>query len=436
MHQSLHLLIVDADAAAVLASWHGGRWLLPMLQCDERTRAGRSIAAWMADRAIAGTVVGQWLGRAAPHVDTLDWLLVVRASVRTRPGLDPALSWTPLAAVASSCSLLDYQQWAVSRALEGSHLPRVHGPFGTVDWPDAVTTWTGTVLGERCRADPPFRCSPSEVVLPLSTPHRTVFFKGLSLNRTCELAITAALASCDPDGFPSTIAAEARRDGSVWWLMDACPGIPLAHAPTRGRVEQAAVAAARAQQRLADRRSDSHPVPLPVVAINDALVWARDLLGEQREGSACVQALERACAVVEGPHLPRTWTPLDLDPGNVLIEGRAVRFIDLDDSFLGPAPLAAATLARRLRRLHPAMNLDEVVRHAYEQAWSPRLMLGSWWTSIEIASKLLEEHLGWKRAVLKTERGEITGVLEMATPRIVRRLGRTVQITTGHGAGY
>ena len=126
--------------------------------------------------------------------------------------------------------------------------------------------------------------------------------------------------------------------------------------------------------------------------------------------------------------LPRSWIPLDLDAGNVLVDNNSVRFIDLDDSRIGAAPLALSTLLRRLRRMRDglASTWIDAVQRAYEHIWEPPLALHERWPDLETASVLLECCLGWQRLSQKTERGEVHGALGLAATSTAQRLVRAL----------
>src|SRR4051812_3215820 len=77
--------------------------------------------------------------------------------------------------------------------------------------------------------------------------------------------------------------------------------------------------------------------------------WGGNVVDRRRYPSA-VDAIDRAVEDVLAAGLPDRWIPLDLDPANVLLDDDGnVAFIDLDDSYIGPAPLAIASFARRIR---------------------------------------------------------------------------------------
>src|SRR5215813_9035575 len=138
MKQTLHALVVDVERRRTLAATFGSAWLLPVLTCDERTRPLPLVARWLAERGIRGDVAGQWLGRVT--AESIEWLVPI-AAVGGNARSAAALEWEPLDVVASRPPVLDYQRWALARALERGPLPSVDGPFGNLCWSQDVRRW-------------------------------------------------------------------------------------------------------------------------------------------------------------------------------------------------------------------------------------------------------------------------------------------------------
>src|SRR5262249_7502749 len=158
---------------------------------------------------------------------------------------------------------------------------------------------------------------------------RRFFFKGLTGDRVAEALLTAKLSAELSDSFAPTVALERQNDESTWWLTEEWPGTPVAafDGPGGGCVVGAR---ARKQRALAD------PVPtlgLPPTDFQAAVQEARTLLVERRdraEAHACLTSLASVCESMGRADVPHSWIPLDIDPGNVLVDGCHVRWIDLD----------------------------------------------------------------------------------------------------------
>ena len=370
MRQHLHLLIVDRVKRSALAARFGTCWLLPIISCGEMTRAGPVAARWCSDRGLDVDVAGQWLGRVDARA--IDWLMVLttcaeRASAGT-------LQWTGIDALANGRSVLDYQSWAIARCSRHQSLPRVDGPFGTLDWPERVRAWLAHTLQVRPLSCIAYRTSGYEVVLGIDTPGLRVFFKGLSAGRISEVVINERLAGAEPGSFARTLALERREDDAVWWVTAECPGRPAADPAV------AAAALSRLQCRL-------------------------------QAAALAAPELSRLDAVHgQFPEVPASWMPMDLDGSNILIDGKHVTFIDVDDSFLGPAALAMAGYARRC-------GSGAAAYRAYERAWSPPLTALDW-PRLESVALAVQTSLGWARVLRNIERGELHADVDLLRARI------------------
>ena len=122
---------------------------------------------------------------------------------------------------------------------------------------------------------------------------------------------------------------------------------------------------------------------------------------------------------------------MDLDPSNILVddEGR-VRFIDVDDSFLGPGPLALAILAARrgekpLLSARGARPSGRAIYRTYEQAWSTPLRHLDW-VAFETAATVVQSWLGWTRLERNIARGEVYVDRDLAAERMRQRLAKAI----------
>ena len=399
MRQLLHLLIVSCDRRAALAARYGARWLLPTIACGEAARAGPLVARWCAERGLANDVAGQWLGRV--EAESIDWLMAIPARAPLPLAQSP-LDWIDLDSLASSVPVLDYQGWALTRCLARSRMPAVDGPFGNLEWPEQTRAWIATSLGSPPCAWTPYRTSAYEVVVGLETSRGRVYFKGLSGAREREALLTPELAALVPDSFAPTLALETSGDGTMRWLTGQCRGRPS------GDSALVAAALARVQQQLMpsiDRLTELVPVDF-----DSAARWAI-----APANSELSDLIRDGCEYVRCADFPRSWIPMDLDPTNVMVHDSEVRFIDVDDSFAGPAPLAMATFARR--------SGDRAAYRAYERSW-PKLLAGVDWERVEIGAAVFGSWSGWIDLKRKVERGEVYAALECLEARVRRRLER------------
>ncbi len=318
---------------------------------------------------------------------------------------EPSLGWMPLDLLSSRLSVLDYQQRTIARSLVRGALPSVDGPFGNLSWTDVVRAWIGGAVGSAVISVTPYRVGAHEVVLGADCVHARVYFKGLVGERATEAHLTQELAAAAPDSFARTLALERRWDSSVWWLTAACPGRP------GGDAHRAAQALARVQQRVL---ATGAPDGLSALDLEAAARWGNGLLA----GSPCEAVVRRHCARVMRADVPTAWIPMDLDPTNILEDDEdRVRFIDLDDSYLGAAPLAVATLALRCG--------DRTLYRTYERSWSPPLT-GLDWAAFETAATVVQSWLGWTRLERNIVRGEVFIDRDFAAARIRARLAGAI----------
>jgi hypothetical protein len=428
MQQFLHILIVDRDRCEGLATVCGSGWLLPIVRCPERTRAGPLAAGWLAEHGLSGDVIGQWLGHLTPANDAMDWLMVVDARSPRESAAIQDLRWVPLEQLQSSASFLDYQQWALEKAIPRD-VPMMAGPFGSMTWFDELRGWLEMAAGTLSGSPVFYKVTPHEVVLRITTARGAFYFKGLTGDRIVEAAITSWLSSELPDSFARTRAFESRADGSAWWLTEHCLGTTMAADFTRDRAALVATTLGRIQQQCRNRITALH---VPDADLATAAASASALLRAHVASEVvdrCDAAIAGAQRTVSAADLPRGWVPLDLDGGNVLVDNESVRFIDLDDSRVGAVPLALSTFLRRAGRLQAGADWPqciEVVHRAYEKCWTPHLELRERWPEVDVASLLIDCHLGWQRLLQNIERGEVHGVRELAATRTAQRLARAL----------
>jgi hypothetical protein len=323
--------------------------------------------------------------------DAIDWLV----AIAVEPARAASPAWRSLDALASSASVLAYQQWALARMLARGPVPSVGGPFGNLSWPRDVRRWIGGAMESSIAELTPYRAGAHEVVVGAESTEGRVYFKGLTQERAGEPRITRALAAIEPDSFAPTIALGHRPDDSVWWLTGECRGRPC------GNAHSVAEALARIQQRILATGVSRELSGLDLEAATE---WAGGLLGASPGG---IRA-----------NVPDSWIPMDLDTTNVLVDSDGgVRFIDVDDSFIGAAPLAMAVLAARCG--------DRSLYRTYEESWSPALA-GLDWAAFEMTAAVVQSWLGWRRLERNIARGEVFVDRELAAARTRVRLLKAI----------
>jgi hypothetical protein len=442
MQPFLHLVIVDTNCRAALVTRFGQRWMWPVLAVDERVRSGPVIADWLLARGLRGEPLGQWLGRLSAAQNALDWLIIVRVAkdvLTVSSGLCPM----PTEELVGATALIEYQGWASERAGLPHGIPSVPGPFGDLRWFADVARWVAAAVGSATVSSSLdvvwHRLGAYEVVLEWRDANRRWFFKGLDRDRAAEANVTGAMSRLLPDSFARTVALESRPGGSVWWLMEACPGVSLAERFSSEGARSVARAYADVQQRARAVVLRADGIEMPSLELESLAGWVRSMFesaAAPETVDAVSSAVATACANVSRVDVPASWLAPDLDPTNVVLDGDNVRFIDLDDAMVGPAPLGMATF---VRRCESALRSDP--RHgdggaslldAYGLAWEPNLSLTrAEWKAMALVSQALESRLAWQRVEAKTRRGEVYRCLESARAAIRRGLTKAVETCGG-----
>ena len=218
--------------------------------------------------------------------------------------------------------------------------------------------------------------------------------------------------------------------------MESWPGVPLSARLTDASIAHAAAECVRMQERIGDVRCLRPALPrLDAVALTR---WSRDIVDPSRDRQA-TDAIDRAVDDVVAAGFADRWLPLDLDPANILLDDQdRVAVIDLDDSFVGPAPLAAAPLVRRVRaraRRGATASGADVVRVAYERM-SQRPMTPRLWKALDTLAVVIEARLACQRLETGRARGALQGPVDILVDRIRTSLVRTVSSTDHFGSSW
>ena len=214
---------------------------------------------------------------------------------------------------------------------------RSRGRLAISRGPTQVRAWIEEAVGSAILALTPYRVGAHEVVLGADCARRTRLLQGTGRGAGDRGAVDTGARGGGAGVVRANAGAGAARGRHSLVVDGGCPG------QSGGDAHRAAETLARIQQRVfatARRRSWPPSISRPPQR-GRASCWA------SRHAADIVR---QQCARVTSADVPATWIPMDLDPTNILIDDDdRVRFIDVDDSFLGPAPLAVATLALRWR---------------------------------------------------------------------------------------
>lgn len=400
MQQYLHLLVVDRRQRTALIQTVDRRWLLPVVACPERARAPLVAARWLSDRHISGVVAGQWCGRIAANGRSIDWLMAVAAAAPLR---SPPFGCAVIDGLEAARAVLDYQAWGVQHVAALGGLG-VGGPFGSFDWIDDARSWIESTGLTGVSSPTCFRASAYDVVLGVRSGPAVVYFKGAAPDRASDLHAMAAAAEALPESFPRTFALEERGD-STRWLLEGCAGVSLARAREHDVVVRVAHDIGRLQQMVA---LESRQSTLDLAGILENADRLLESAGLPSMSGTTRRAFDAVTLLRAG------WTPLDLDPSNVFVDGCRIRYIDLEPR-LTAMPIALSVLARRVAGTG---DLLAAMREAYESTAAERVP----WPCVDLVSELTEIVTGWHRVLRNVERGEVSGPLDSVERAAARRV--------------
>jgi hypothetical protein len=399
MQPYLHFLVVDRRRRSALIQVVDGRWMLPVVTCSERARAPLIAARWLVARQLTGVVAGQWLGRIAPNGHSIDWLIAIAAD---SPLESPPFSWASIDGLESSRAVVDYQAWCIDRVVTRVGIG-VGGPFGSLDWIDHARSWIESTGLTALSSPICFRASAHDVVLGMRCGSAEMYFKGAAPDRAFDLHAIAAAARALPESFPRTLAMEEDAS-STKCVLQGCVGVPLARLRDEHAV-RVAFDIGRVQRRLAAELLRSTINLSDIIGAADGLLeWA---------GLPPLSAPTRH-AFDEVMSLPEGWTPLDLDPSNVFVDGSHVSYIDLEPR-IAVMPIALSVLARRL---HATGEHLRALRRAYESALRVRVP----WQSVDLVSVVAEIVLGWRTMLRNVEYEEVSGRVDRVERAVAKRL--------------
>jgi len=433
MRHLLHFLILDGDRRRALAIRSAAGWLFPSAACATGMRLGPVVSRVLGGLGLTGDGVGQWNARVTPDGGSIDTLVITVARPKAgRCGMDH--DWIVVGDLLALPALVEYQAWALRRTF-GDRTADVTGPFEMLNWFSSVAEWMRGLVGS-FEGVTIHRATEWEVVLGISEGSRRWYFKGLTRERAIEAHLTMSLAMMCPASFAPTVAIESGPNGTTRWLMESWPGVPLSARLTDASIAHAAAECVRMQERIGDVRCLRPALPrLDAVALTR---WSWDIVDPSRDRQA-TDAIDRAVDDVVAAGFADRWLPLDLDPANILLDDQdRVAVIDLDDSFVGPAPLAAATLVRRVRaraRRGATASGADVVRVAYERM-SQRPMTPRLWKALDTLAVVIEARLACQRLETARARGALQGPVDILVDRIRTSLVRTVSSTDHFGSSW
>jgi hypothetical protein len=393
-----HIVACDRRADHVLAGESCGRWILPSVTVNVGQSLLATVARALARLGIRGNIVHEARMADGWQPDRLHSYCAVvmeasrrNATLRAIPSLDPTQAvWT-------------VQSTAVN--LVRTRLQSPSAPFDDVNEHVRAMEW----MGAQIRIPDPdpgattaHRRSRFHAVTSVRTPRGDVYFKAGPGRVNAEAGLTQVLRRLLPEVFAETLAHDPERE---WWLYAGVPGFPLSESFTEQDGLLAVRTLARTQIRVCGERAMAAQLKgreltgrILFARANETVAQlsrktpARSKAVDRGPSDAAVlwssikEDVARCCDSLDVLQLPPTWVPSDFWSANILRDHSATRLIDVEDSYLGPAPLAVWRFLTDIdRHFRHDRGVRERMENAFKDEW--RRMLDS--TTLQAAFGLL-----------------------------------------------
>lgn len=417
----------------MLADRQRAGWLLPIVTAEPRARAARVLSRFIEQRQLRATLVCVTGGIVDAQSAGIDWLAIADRADSDLPC--PPLQEVALRDLLRSTALISVQ----------ARLLRSYGRLSARSASSASEGWLALTL-DWLRSQLPDDDGGSTLE---AIPHRAellsatwefrrraapaLFLKWRHDGSFAEAALTETLRAFDRSCAPRTVAVD-RANGR--WLTEAVPGSPLAQQLSTTTVARVAAAVARLQMAFASGGAP-HAASLPTVAGSladlplegDRILQCLPGWPDAPEIRDARREIRGAAAALRDLRLPDTWIHTDLVPENVFVDGERVSFIDFDDFWIGPAPVAMEFLFAGLRRLAATADeraaLQSAALQAFIEAWResvapPVLRAAYRWTRLIAEVSRVSTRLRKLRRM--EENGELCGLVDAAHRQSAERL--------------
>lgn len=351
MRVACHIAAVDGQTnqIAVNATPHG--WLLPVAFFDTTTSQQLVVLRGMAS--LPFPAVPRCL--ALPHIDTssesLDYTLIVDVLDRGSSG---SYSWVSPHNLIPECAIVAYQR----RGIELLRAQTAARP-STVEplWLATVTAWVDKV---RERAAVPslyrvwlHRATAERAVVRFTRDDEVLHFKTETGSVFREAEWTQFIGRRHPSLVAPTLAFDAER---LWWLTGHVTGVPLDGSLWPAQLQAIDVWSALQADLISDEAK--------LLSLGVPHLTRDALLGVADDAISTVARTTPICDITPSDTLARVRLLLDRDicalppsavlhldaaSRNILWNGTAPVFLDLDDLYLGPAVVQGELMARRMR---------------------------------------------------------------------------------------
>jgi hypothetical protein len=300
-------------------------------------------------------------------------------------------TWTSVRDLRSGCLLGVNDTRTLISALkkaEAFEADKAASHFVRSGWIEDVTAWVreqvsrrGWLLGERWTQ---YAMGPDFALIRFDTTGPAVWFKAAGGTGTAEYAISLALAGLESPYLPEHLGESAEWKS---WLMADAPGCRLAESERLQAWTTAATSLAALQidslnfaERLIAAGCHDCRTPQLEEMIDPFIAEVADLMAAQpqsppriltdKELGTVAAFLRDGCALLDTlPILPCLGHG-DLNPGNVIVDGKKAMFLDWAAGMVGHPFFSCEYLLALFRRLHPRRaGWTDAIRSAYVTPW-------------------------------------------------------------------
>lgn len=368
------LLYRNNDTELLLETTPGGL-RVPVLPVPAHTRIAEQItaaikSAWGLDTYCMFSLSGGTHSSAPSPCQVME-------ACESGTGAVAGMHWVPVESLSAS-SFEDFDVFEViERSLatfEQYRCGELHGTFGKPGWLTVVTDWVraaatpvGLSLTGKFRQ---FNASPTFSLIRFETGGPALWFKAAGEPNLHEHRVTLKMVADFPEFVPQILA--VREDWNAWLTVE----VEGCHPDENSSLDMwIDVATTLADLQIAsigktflfiDAGCRDIRVPALTKAVTPYLQAAAELMDEQtkncppRMNQEEIKTLEaillEALTHLENLHLPDALGHLDFNPGNILVNGHRVVFLDWSAAGVGCPLLTIEYLLERLCRIRPSFR--------------------------------------------------------------------------------
>jgi len=385
------LIIFRRDASELLVCENEKRLRLPRLDIPERTRVAHALNARI--KAIWDMDVF-CLYPLAPSTAFPNDLLPPCHVIEAHPlaaAAPEGSTWLPIFALlevtfADPADLAAIAQWRSDLIELVSN--RNHTPLGSPRCLEHLQTWVRAALqpfGLRLRKQfVQFNASKSFNLTRFETDGDAVWFKATGEPNIRELAISRGLAQLFPDLVPRVLS--TREDWNAWLSLDVCGTHPDGDSEIKIWTD---VASTLANLQIASIGNVLHLIDIgcknararTLIPLVEPFLDAMGRLTDQQVKPIASSVSQQDLAALgvqlkdllsdhENVDIPDTLGHFDFNPGNIVVSGKRIVFLDWAEAFVGHPFLTLRYLAEYMRRLFPSASCWEShLTSAYLKPW-------------------------------------------------------------------